>query len=516
MWGWRSSRTWVIGLAAALLVMCSVLPLAHMMVMTLGVEGSPGQASWDALLLDARQRALLRNTAVFGLGTAVAATLIGAPLGVLLARVELPYKATWRLLLTVPLVLPPYIVALAWVYLGGRSTFTYSLPAAIAVLSAVLFPLSMLATEAAVRRVDGRLEEAALLVTGPGQVLRHITLPLAAPGIWAAALIIFVLAISEFGVPALLRVRVFTTEVFTAFAALYDFRRALVLTIPLIVLSTLVAIAAAALLGDRFVTTRRGLIVASGMRLPNAGSMAVLALTIVVSLTLVLPVLVLLRESTTGGSSLSLLRGSGDAIANSLLFATLAACVIVAIAFWLGYARARAAGRLGRSLDALLLALFAIPSTITGIALIGVWNQPGLAGALYGTHAMLLLASLARFLPIAALVLGATLRQVPASHEEAAAVSGAGWLRTMAHIVVPQTWHGMLAAWTVTFILAFGELGASILVAPPGETTLPIRIYTLIANSPSSDVAALALLQAGVVICPLVALALVLRTREAA
>ena len=515
MWGWRSSRTWAIGIAAGLLVVCSVLPLAHMMVMALGAEGSPGQASWKVLILDARQRLLLWNTTLLGVGTAITATLIGAPIGVLLARSDVPYKAAWRLLLTVPLVLPPYIVALAWVSLGGRSTFTYSLPAAVAVLSAVLFPLSMLATEAAVRSVDGRFEEAALLVSGPSHVLRRITLPLAAPGIWAAALIIFVLAISEFGVAALLRVRVFTTEVFTAFSALYDFRRALVLTIPLLVLSALVAIVAAALLGDRLVTTRRGLASTPGVRFKRAAP-TLLALAAVASLTFVLPLLVLLGEAFGGRSSLSLLRGSQGVIINSLLFAALAAFVAVAIAFWLGYARARAGGRLGRSMDALLLALFAIPSTITGIALIGMWNQRGLPGALYGTHAMLLLASLARFLPIAALVLGATLRQVPASHEEAAAVSGAGWLRTMAHIIVPQTWHGVLAAWTVTFILAFGELGASILVAPPGETTLPIRIYTLIANSPSSDVAMLALLQAGVVICPLVVLAFALRTREAA
>jgi ABC-type spermidine/putrescine transport system permease subunit II len=57
----------------------------------------------------------------------------------------------------------------------------------------------------------------------------------------------------------------------------------------------------------------------------------------------------------------------------------------------------------------------------------------------------------------------------------------------------------------IAFILAFGELGVSILVAPPGETTLPIRVYTIIANSPSSHVAALALLQTAVVFVPLAA-----------
>ena len=93
----------------------------------------------------------------------------------------------------------------------------------------------MLATEAALRQVD-------LTSRRPDSLPpRHarcsaITLPLVAPAIGGAALIVFVLAIAEFGVPALLRVRVYTTEVFTAFAALFDFARATALTLPLLML----------------------------------------------------------------------------------------------------------------------------------------------------------------------------------------------------------------------------------------------------------------------------------------
>ena len=119
---------------------------------------------------------------------------------------------------------------------------------------------------------------------------------------------------------------------------------------------------------------------------------------------------------------------------------------------------------------------------------------------------MLVLAYLARLLPVAVLALAASSRTVPLSHEEAAAVSGAGWLRTMWRIVVPQMRLGLIAAWLIAFVLAFGELGVSILVAPPGETTLPIRTYTIIANAPSSSVAVLALLQASVILGPLAVL----------
>ena len=70
---------------------------------------------------------------------------------------------------------------------------------------------------------------------------------------------------------------------------------------------------------------------------------------------------------------------------------------------------------------------------------------------------------------------------------------------------------GIVAAWLVTFILTVGELGTTVLVAPPGESTLPVRIYTLIANTPSSEVAALALMEVGIIFVPLTMLALITR-----
>jgi ABC-type spermidine/putrescine transport system permease subunit II len=72
---------------------------------------------------------------------------------------------------------------------------------------------------------------------------------------------------------------------------------------------------------------------------------------------------------------------------------------------------------------------------------------------------------------------------------------------------------GIAAAWLVSFILAVGELGTTVLVSPPGETTLPVRIYTLIANTPSSEVAALALMEVGIIFVPLAILALLTRRR---
>jgi iron(III) transport system permease protein len=155
------------------------------------------------------------------------------------------------------------------------------------------------------------------------------------------------------------------------------------------------------------------------------------------------------------------------------------------------------------------LVSFAVPGTVIAIGLIGLWNRPGLPGVIYKSMVILMIACIARFLPVAALILAAGVRQISHSAEEAAEVVGAGWLRTFSWILVPQLRGGITAAWVIVFIFSFGELGATILVAPPGESTLPVRIYTLLANTTSSQVAALALMQAAIVLTPLILLAIV-------
>lgn len=509
MWRWRSSRTLVVGTAIIVFVVCCVLPVVYLFAELL--NRLPFGAPW----LDARRRGLMFNTVILGIGTAGLCTAIGAPLGILLGRVHVSRKTPVRLVLAAPALLPPYVVALAWIYLGVLGEWTYSLPAAILVLSLVLYPLSMLATEVAVRRIDGRLEEAALVFAPPANVVHRISLPLIAPSIVAAALLIFVLAVSEFGVPGLLRIRVYTTEVFTAFAALYDVSSAIALTVPLLILCTGVAALAVLLVGERLVGRR-----ALGARHPELFERwrrptRVFAVIVAIA-GLGVPLMILAREAVGIASPSRVFAGSGGAIANSLVYSLLGATLVVSVAVWLGYSRARARREVGRLIDVLYVVMFAVPSTVIGVGLIGFWNREGILGSVYGTHGMFLIADLARFIPLAALILSASSRYVSSSHEEAAAVSGAGWARTMARIVLPQMRPGIAAAWMIVFVMAFGELGVSILIAPPGDATLPIRIYTMIANAPSSQVAAFALLQVSVILAGVWALAALAARREAA
>lgn len=509
-----SSRTIILGAAVALFLLLCVLPILYMLgISFISADGRFSFENYRRLLIDARQREMLLTSTLLGAGTALLATSVGAPLGLLLARTRLPLKRVLRIALVIPLVVPPYVLALAWVSITGSTGFvaswlgrdllsawTYSLGGAILVLGISFYPLSMLATEAAARRVNGRLEEAGLLVASPGRVLWRITLPLIAPTGAAGALIIFVLALAEFGVPGLLRVRVFTTEVFTAFSALYDFGAGVALAVPLLAAALVAGILAKLITGERLLATRRNLYPGLVLRLGRWRAVVLGAIAIILSASVILPLTALAIDAGQLERIRFALRTSGDAIFNSLFLSTIGATLTCALAVLLGYGRARSGARLRGLIDILFIVIFAVPSTVVGVGLIGLWNRPGLLGVVYTSQAIIVVAYLARFVPVAALMLAANVQQIPVSVEEAAEVGGANWWRTFTRIVLPQMQTGLAAAWIVSFIFCFGELGATLLVAPPGESTLPVRVYTIIANTPPSEVAALALLQVGIIL----------------
>jgi iron(III) transport system permease protein len=521
------TRALVLGFAAACFGIFCLLPTCYMLVQSfLGPGGDLSLHNYRQLLTEPRQRLLLFNSLLLGGGSAVLAAVIGTPLGVLLARVDVPAKRIVRVALLIPLVVPPYILALSWIYIGGSaglaatllgrdllSKWTYSTTGAVLVLGLSYFPIVMLAAEFAARSVGAHLEEAALLVADPGSVFRRITAPLMAPGIAAAALLVFVLALAEFGVPGLLRVPVFTTEVFTAFAALYDFGRATALALPLLLATLSAGIAVRLLIGERVITTSRTVRTGLPLSLGKWRLPAIAMVGLVVLLAVALPLVTLVRESSGAWNAGAPVRESGRAIANSLFISAAGATLIVAIGMLLGYGMARMRMRARGVVELISLVSFAVPGTVVAIGLIGLWNRPGLPGEIYRSMAIIMIACIARFLPVAALILASGVRQIAHSAEEAAEVVGAGWLRIIGRIVAPQLRRGIAAAWVIVFVFSFGELGATILVAPPGESTLPVRVYTLLANTTSSQVAALALMQAAIVLTPLILLAIVLNRK---
>ena len=162
--------------------------------------------------------------------------LLGVPLAILTTRTDLPYASFWTIVAALPLVIPSYIGAIAFVGAfgpGGEvdTLFGVTLPrisgltGAILIITLYTYPYVFLTSRAALLSMDGSLADAArTLNAGRFETFRRVTFPQIRPGIAAGALLAALYAVSDFGTPAFMQANVFTSTIyweFTDFAVEY-------------------------------------------------------------------------------------------------------------------------------------------------------------------------------------------------------------------------------------------------------------------------------------------------------
>ena len=164
-------------------------------------------AFWEGFTLDWYRRLLgnallfraVRNSLVVAGVTTVAAVLLGTPAALALARHEFRGKRATQALLYLPVIIPEVVLGAALVTFFGAAGLRLSI--ATVVIAHVVFSVSYVAivVRARLAGLDPALEEAARdLGAGPFETFRRVTLPLAAPGILASALLVFTLSIDDY------------------------------------------------------------------------------------------------------------------------------------------------------------------------------------------------------------------------------------------------------------------------------------------------------------------------------
>ena len=502
----------------AVLLVLAVVGLAPILVMfarSLTADGGFSFAAYRQLLTTERAWRLLGNSLTLALATALLSMLVGLPMGLLLAKTDLPARRVFVLLFTVPLVIPPYITAVSWANLLGKNAhWLFGLPGCVLVLVSTFMPAVMLATMTFARAVNPRLEEAARLSARPWRMLGGITIPLIRPGVLLAATLVFLLALGEFGVPTFLRYDVFPVESFTQFSAFYNFGAATAAAAPLALLTF-------AVLGIEWFVLREK---TQALRpAPESGGVVVplgrhrVWLFVLVSglcaVAVATPLLSLLAQAGSLDAYRRAFHTVRDSLLRSVWLATVGATALTVLGFFVGYLIHTRALPVWRAVDGGTVLLFALPGTVIGVGLIALWNRPA-TNFIYGTPLMILLGYLAQYTALTGRVTVAGLTLVPASMEEAAAMAGAGWLRRLCGIVLPLVKRPLLAGWLLAYIFCLRDTGITMLVYPPGYDTLPVRIFTLMANGAPNLIAAACVLMVATTVLPLLGIALVARVRE--
>src|SRR5260221_2338709 len=207
-----------------------------MFVSSFSIGGAVGLRNYSDALGAARTWVLFRNSLLLATLTTTVAAVAGVFLGVLFVKTDLPLRNPLTVMFSLPLLFPPYILAVGWheaLGSGGLSRWLFGLPGTVLVLATALLPIVLILTMTYLKAVNPHLEQAARLSCGWPAVLKGITLPLIGPGVVLSLVLVFLLTMGELGAPLFLRFDVFPVASFTQFSAFYNFGAATAAAMPL-------------------------------------------------------------------------------------------------------------------------------------------------------------------------------------------------------------------------------------------------------------------------------------------
>lgn len=480
-----------------------VYPLLQVLSVAVIVDGRPTAAPILAFFARPLFREAFVNTLVSGVLAVALGSLIAVPLALLTVRYSFPGRGLLTTLGLLPLVIPPFVGAVAFQQILGRSgavnlvllerfgvtvPFMEGLWGVIMVQTLHYFPFIWLNTAAALSALDRSLEEAAQNLGSSGfRLFRRVLLPLSLPGYAAGALLTFIRVIDDLGTPLMLN--------YTKLLAPQAYVR--VTTVGLtdvdgyVICAVLVALSLSALWISKGLLGR-GEFTAVGrsgetpaVALGAGGTLAVWAIAILLLGPALLPHLGIALLSVSKVWSLSPLpsvytAGNYDEILfraphfiwNTLRYALLAAALDVglgAVIAWL-LLRGRTRGR--QWLDAIATMPLAVPGVVLAVGYLRVfhgWSVPGLDAPLTSTWLILVVVYAIRRLPYTVRGAYAALQQLPVSLEEAAQNLGAGRARAFLKVTLPLMGRGLLAGGLLAFVSSAVDLSSTILLVPHVE-----------------------------------------------
>jgi len=498
-------RVFFLSVLAVLTAVCA-LPVLSMLYRSVHIDGRFTLSAYSGVLDSGRQWRLMWNSVSLAGSVALATVLAGVPLGVLFGKTEMPFRRLLSAAFVVPLLVPPYVLAVSWADLlgcGGDGALDGFSGCALVHFS-VFLPVPMILTMVFLRTVDTRLEEAARLVSGWRGALFGVTLPLILPGILLSGILVFLLSFGEIGVPNYFRYDVFPLESFIQFSAFYNFEAATAAAAPSLAVAVALLGLERVFLRDK--TRAPRILYGEGgftrIHLGRRGGVIAAVCALLAVAVVAAPLSALVAEAGGGPAYAEALERAGGSLLRSFVYASIGGACVAVLGFLVGYIIHAKAVPGWRMADTLTIFAFALPSSVVGIGLISLWNHPW-SNLVYATPAIVILGYLAKYAALGSRITLARLRGLPASMEEAARISGAGWFRSMAMIVVPLSARALLAGWLVGYIFSLRDTGITMLVYPPGHETLPVRIFTLMANGSRELISAMCVIMTAAALLPL-------------
>ncbi|MFB0507600.1 MAG: ABC transporter permease [Thermodesulfobacteriota bacterium] len=440
----------------------------------------------------------LINTLILGVLTTSVCIGVGFIISYITIRGPRFLRKPLKMLALLPLIAPPYIFALSLIILLGRNGIItkalnlnlsiYGFSGCVIAQTLAFLPLAYLMIENSLSTLNPNLEDsAANLGASQGKILRSIIIPLVTPGILKAALIVFVMAISEFGNVAILcgRTPFLAPDIYTIVTGIeMDFSMGSVLSMFLILPCAVIFVIQNYLIKGKGYTTILGKPVAAEPRRINP---AILIPFLLVSI--FAGGLVLLTFGIVGMGTLTNIVGvdntftlnhlldwrSNMAMMNSLRISLLSGFFGAIIGVLLAYVIVRGNFRGRTALEGIAIAGFTLPGTVLGIGYIFAFNKPPLL--LTGTMMILVINCAFRFLAVGMEAGINKLHQLSIEVEEASLNLGASAATTFRRIVLPIVFPAFMYGFMYVFMTSMVSLSAVIFLVSPGQNLASVFIF---------------------------------------
>ena len=446
---------------------------------------------------------LMRESFVNSLVVAVAsvffASLIAIPLAYLTVRFEFRGALLIQTLGVLPLIMPPFVGAVALQLIFGRSGsvnlilndwFGFTIPIMNGLIGVTFvesihyFPFILLNLVAAMRNIDGAMEESALNLGAKGwRLFWRIIFPLSLPGFLAGAALVFVKVFDDLGTPLVLGVtNMLAPQAYLRITSIgIEDPLGYVVSVIMIAMSILALwVAARMMKGKDYATLQKGGSSLQKRELKGLESVLAYGWIIFVLLVTLAPHLGILLMSLSKVWSFSVLPDSYTLehyttvftdskmmIINTLKYCSLAAGLDIVLGTTIAYLIYRTRLPARQWLDYLASIALAIPGLVLAIGYLRMFkgvNLPFTDTPVVASWFLIMMAYAIRRLPYALRSCMAALQQVHISLEEAANSLGAGRLSTVRRVMVPLMLGGILAGFVTSFITAAVELSATILL----------------------------------------------------
>jgi len=488
----------IVSVVFALLAVFILFPLARILQHSLWADGS----FEPKYLLDFFQKVYywrpLINSLIVGALVSVCGTTVAFIFAYGITRTDIPGKGLFRLIAMMPIVSPPFLIALAVILLlGNHGVITdalnldwdiYGLPGLVLTETLAYFPIAFMILEGVLSKIDPSIEEAALdMGASKLRTFMTVTLPLAVPGIASAGLLVFIRSLEDFGNPIIIqgRFRVLTVAAYHAVVGRYNLPLGATLAIFMLIPTLMIFVVQKYYVARRSYVTVTGKPSGTGLKSSEKGVKIpiFIAMSILAGIILLVYGVVLVGSFTklwgfdnsfTLANYTYVFKVGGQYVWNTLKIALVATPIGGLLSIIIAYlvTRKRFVGR--GVMEFVSMLNFAVPGVVVGIAYILAFNTPPFQ--LTGTVFIIMLVFIFRRMPVGIRDGIAQLQQIDPAIEEASSSLGAGFFRTFTRVTLPLVAPAFLSGMVYMFVRCMTAISAVIFVVSAGVQLLTVAL----------------------------------------